>query len=208
MAGKCRDSKYKGTIPLGTKYGNWEVISDVFQEGKYKKCGDKTYWVSVAKIRCRCICGNESDVSLSSLLQGTSRGCTCGFSRSKQNNPSWRGYEDIPGAWLKRYRNHKEERKSFLITPEEIWSIYLSQDKKCALSGLPVDFEGGRYPDGRKSTVCSASLDRIDSLLPYTKENCQIVHKDVNRMKNAYPQEYFIQMCISIANNMKSCEVK
>jgi hypothetical protein len=33
----------------------------------------------------------------------------------------------------------------------------------------------------------------------YFKDNIQMVHKDVNRMKVGYPQDYFIHICKSVA---------
>jgi phosphoglycerate-specific signal transduction histidine kinase len=50
----------------------------------------------------------------------------------------------------------------------------------------------------------TASLDRIDSKLPYTYNNIQWIHKDINRMKNAYRQDYFIQLCGMVVNYNKN----
>lgn len=63
-------------------------------------------------------------------------------------------------------------------------------DKKCALTGwdITMDWEG-----------CNASLDRIDSLKGYTKDNIQWIHVMVNMCKNKYKQENFISMCVDIA---------
>ena len=58
----------------------------------------------------------------------------------------------------------------------------------CALSGIRLDKN-------------SWSLDRIDSSAGYTRDNIQYVHKDINRMKNKYSQEYFIKMCKRVAEH-------
>lgn len=39
------------------------------------------------------------------------------------------------------------------------------------------------------------SVDRIDNDLGYLRTNIQIIHKDINRMKSDFNQDYFIQMC-------------
>lgn len=103
-------------------------------------------------------------------------------------------YESIPLYWLKlkeesaQVRNYKWE-----LTAEYVWNIYIKQNKVCALSGVPIEFP----TVGRKA---SASIDRIDPTKGYTFENVQLVHKDVNRMKSVYQEDYFIDMCKKIVN--------
>jgi hypothetical protein len=76
----------------------------------------------------------------------------------------------------------------FAITIQDIWELYQSQGGVCALSGVEISFDHG-----------SASIDRVDSTRGYFKDNIQMVHKDVNRMKVDYPQDYFIHICKSVA---------
>lgn len=106
-------------------------------------------------------------------------------------------YEEIPVAWFNsKTRRAKQRDYEFTITIEDIWDIYIAQDKVCALSGVPIDFNG------------TASLDRIDNSQGYVRENIQIVHKDVNYMKYIYSQDYFIKMCNLVASkhNVESDE--
>jgi hypothetical protein len=79
---------------------------------------------------------------------------------------------------------------------QEAWDLFLKQDKKCALSGWPLEFPVGRSIHGG-----TASLDRINSNKGYTSDNVQWVHKDINKLKNAFDQDYFIQMCKAVAKN-------
>lgn len=65
----------------------------------------------------------------------------------------------------------------------------MKQHRKCNLSGVELEFD----------KTNSASLDRIDNTKGYTLENVQWVHKDINRMKNVFSQDYFIDMCHRIA---------
>ena len=44
----------------------------------------------------------------------------------------------------------------------------------------------------------TASLDRIDSKKGYIEGNIQWVHKDINRMKWAFNEDYFIKLCNNI----------
>jgi hypothetical protein len=77
---------------------------------------------------------------------------------------------------------------------EYVWNLFLSQDRKCALSGIPIGFQ-----DRSGST---ASLDRIDNSKGYVIGNVQWVHKDVNIMKHTHSQDYFIGLCATIASHM------
>jgi hypothetical protein len=49
----------------------------------------------------------------------------------------------------------------------------------------------------------TASLDRIDSKKPYTKDNIQWVHTMVNMCKNKYDQNKFLEMCMAVAEKVK-----
>ena len=41
----------------------------------------------------------------------------------------------------------------------------------------------------------TASVDRVDNTKGYVTTNIQWVHKDINYMKQEYPQDYFKQLC-------------
>ena len=71
----------------------------------------------------------------------------------------------------------------------------MKQDNKCALSGLHINFANDFKENG------SASLDRIDNTKGYIEGNIQWVHKHVNNMKLTHDQDYFINLCKSIAKN-------
>lgn len=72
------------------------------------------------------------------------------------------------------------------VTHEYIESLFTGF---CALSNVPL------------SSIDKASLDRIDSSLGYIEGNLQWVHKDVNKMKNDFNQDHFIEFCKLIAKH-------
>lgn len=78
------------------------------------------------------------------------------------------------------------------MTKQDILALWEMQDRKCALSGLDI----GWSPVGRKHTI---SLDRIDNDRGYTLDNVQLLHKDINMMKHAFLQVYFVNLCRMIA---------
>ena len=95
------------------------------------------------------------------------------------------------GSFLKG----KKKIYKLTVTMEQAWELFEKQNRKCALSGLPLNFPKDRNPHGG-----TASLDRIDSNGNYTLDNVQWVHKDINRLKNSFDQDYFINLCKLVSN--------
>lgn len=119
-----------------------------------------------------------------------------------RRSKNWKGYKDISGDLWRSIKAGATQRKySFTITIEEAWNLYKSQKGTCALSGFPIVLDvslGSLNKNGyQKST---ASLDRIDSKRGYVTGNIQWVHKDLNRLKSNWPEEYFFQMCEAVAS--------
>ena len=113
----------------------------------------------------------------------------------KDKNPQWKGYNEIPFSWFSKYFLRKSKSKrTGTITIEDVYNLWIKQDKKCCLSGVIIGFN-----DDGKGHTCS--IDRIDSKKEYTLDNIQLVHKDINYMKNRFSQEYFIKMCKLVTNN-------
>jgi len=91
-----------------------------------------------------------------------------GGCQSCGKHPNFRGCGDIYGQyWTNLKRGAVSRGLEFTVTIEEAWQLYLSQDGKCALSGLPIVFERSRGRAAEKT----ASLDRIDSTKGYLPDN-------------------------------------
>lgn len=106
------------------------------------------------------------------------------ISRKGSANAAWTGYKDIPGKVFSRLVNGAKKRNiEVTITIEDIYRQYIKQHKKCAFSGVPVEFG------------LDASVDRIDSKGGYHTWNIQIVHKTLNMMKKDMPNDLFISWC-------------
>lgn len=76
-----------------------------------------------------------------------------------------------------------------------------AQSNRCALTGWELDWDHTK--SGRR--VCPpnrASLDRIDSSGGYTRDNVQLVADMVNRVKSAYSQELFVDMCVKVSERL------
>jgi len=169
----------------GMKSGKLTVIKDVGTKNKVR------YWL------CKCDCGEFKEFKHSHLNRKMVKSCGCEQYHQGSKHYQWRGCGEISGnRWdsIKRKRRHAKERE-FDLTIEQSWDLFLKQDRKCALSGIKLEF-GKTNKD-----PFTASLDRIDSNKGYTIDNVQWLHKHVNWMKNTFSQEYFIEMCNKIALN-------
>lgn len=191
-----RKSKYEGKFNEGDKFGEWVILSpQIIPHQKTKE----------AMILCQCSCGSVDEIRCLSLIKKQSTKCfKCGHSFTGDQHHLFKGYKEIPGSWFIRYTN-RGKKWEFNITIEEIYNMWLSQNKKCALSQIPIDFvnvnEGNDRQGSKYDLICTVSLDRIDSLKGYVSDNIQLVHKDVNMMKKEYKQEYFVSMCKLIAKH-------
>lgn len=118
-------------------------------------------------------------------------------SNKRTENCSRGFYKDIRLSWFYKFQKSAELRKlEFDIDPEYLWSIFVEQDFRCALTGWPIGW-------AEVGALHTASIDRIDSSEGYIKGNIQLLHKDVNMAKQQHSQNYFIEMCKAIADKVK-----
>lgn len=152
---------------------------------------------------CVCDCGNTKVYSTDHLTRKNCPVKSCGCRKKKhkgKEHHQWIGVGDISGNWfynhvLRERKQNKRIKISIDITIQYIWDLFLTQDKKCKLSGIPLKI--GQGPE------FNASLDRIDSSKGYIEGNVQWVDKHINFMKRTYSQEFFIKMCELIYLNNK-----
>ena len=124
---------------------------------------------------CKCECGNVKIIDANNLRTGASKSCGCTRSKYGAKSPNFTGCGEIGGKYFWELKHGAIRRGySFELTIEHLWDLAQRQGKLCALSGIPLLFEG---PE------CNASVDRIDSNKGYAINNIQWVHKDINWMK-------------------------
>ena len=137
-------------------------------------------------------CGAEQQYGRKDHFLAAVRGDWLCGSCGRKNNKGLGKYEEIPVAWFGvKERGGRDRGLSWDLTIEYVWDMYLAQDKKCALSGKDIGWS-------ERGLTATASIDRIDSQEGYIKGNVQLVHKDVNFMKQQFDQEYFLDTCRQI----------
>lgn len=177
---------------------NQLTIKRVWLEEYYGRKGQLEY-----RCECECECGGKTIAWSRHLISGHKKSCGCLTSHKRWNNKhwGWKGCGEISGTTWKAIQATCKKRRRvipFDITIEQVWDLFLKQDRKCAISGVEIGFskrDKGRYGP----TDNTASLDRIDSSGGYTTDNIQWVHKIVQGMKMALPQDEFIKWCKVIA---------
>ncbi len=147
--------------------------------------------------KCECDCGNITNVNSGNLRSGKTKSCRCLKSAKGSANSSWTGCGEISGHyWASVTQRAKIKNTQINISIKDAWHLFLQQDKKCALTNLPLKFGSSKL--GIETT---ASLDRIDSSKGYIIDNVQWLHKTVNKMKMDLPQNEFVEFCKLIAQN-------
>ena len=173
--------KYTEAFLKGKKY-EWLTFVAISHRDKHHNLHCK--W--------KCDCGEEVIANLYSILYRRKKCCNkCKLSISGKNNSQWNGVGDIPATFWTKLKSGAQTRKiKVSVTFQYLWKLFLKQDRKCALTGEPLVF-ASKYAshDG------TASIDRIDSTKGYSKDNVQWVHKDINWMKQSFPQDRFIELC-------------
>lgn len=122
--------------------------------------------------------------------------------RLNKPSHSWRGHGEISGAYWTNVRHNALTRGlAVTITIEEAWQVFLAQDRRCALSGVPITFS--RQYTLAKATH-TASLDRINNDQGYVERNIRWVHKIVNGMRMNMDDESFLFWCRKITKANRS----
>lgn len=181
--------KYK--LRKGQRFGKWKVIGTPFVSKIPLK-------QSIRQVKVRCECGYECFRRVTDLTRGLTKMCK-DCSKKNKFRKSYKGIEELSGAHLTAIRSRlvrKSKTLTFEVSKEYLWKLYLSQNKKCALSGVDISMSPNRK-------LTTASLDRIESSKNYVEGNVQWVHKVVNRMKMELSDQEFINWCKLIANHGK-----
>ena len=180
---QCKSCSHKSKLPdlTNTRFGKWLVLeSDTDRPLK------RSYWL------CLCDCGNTQSITSYNLRSGISTQCrTCSHKKN--------GYKDITGTYFSNLRATANRRQiQFALTPKELYNIFIQQDKKCALSGIPITISKTSQNISRNQT---ASVDRIDSNGIYICSNVWFVHKTINLIKGQLKLEDLLYFCNAVTHS-------
>jgi hypothetical protein len=189
---------------IGLTYGHL-TIKKIERLGKSKKY----------KVNAICYCNNcktENVIKpIKNILIGDTRSCGCMRDQYQlirgQNNHNFNGYKDIRHSYWKNLVAGARTRSfEFSITIEDVWELYEKQNRRCAITGLPLVFGCVSHAKEKSKNFIetTASVDRIDNNLGYTRENIQIIHKDINRMRGSLTMEKFKDYCRLVSKETRT----
>jgi hypothetical protein len=171
---------------------------------KNKRFG-KLYVVDFAYVNkavywnCKCDCGNSKPIRGRNLVRGHTKSCGCDSHKFKANGGKYLTGQEFANIRLAA----KKRNIGFLITISDIEEVYERQNKRCNLTNIDIEFNKRKpYNKNEKQPIIigNASVDRIESDKPYTKENIQILDKQVNIAKWDSVEKDFIEMCCRVAD--------
>lgn len=152
------------------------------------------------KVNCKCDCGSIKECNFYDLKRGRIKGCGC-----QKNTPEIReklknnAYKLIENGLLNKGGDHHEKeyrgfkyflksiknngRKDCFIDLKDLKYIWEKQKGVCIYSKIPLCLptHKNNKPDVDYKV---ASVDRIDSSKPYTKDNIQYISRTMNYAKN------------------------
>lgn len=156
-------------------HGGFRVLEKADSRNK------KAYW-NVECISCDEKYNLSSDVIIKNI-----GGCVfCVRKNAPKGNESssWRGGKYISSKFLSNVKHGARKRNiDCVVTIDELDKLWEAQDGRCVYTNRELTLSGDD---------CTASLDRIDSNEGYYLGNVQFVHKTVNVMKWALPEEEFL----------------
>lgn len=172
-------------IKKGQIFENWVVLSD-----KILLRASRKY------LLCKCIKCNvtEKYIQLHKLISVLTTQCSDCYADQKLK---YKGYTTEERKYYSKVKSRaKSKRIPFRLTINEMFTLIKKQEYKCNLSGLDINFYN-------KDATITASLDRKDSQKGYVKSNVQWVHKDINKIKNDFSEEYFLSLICQISQHKK-----
>lgn len=144
---------------------------------------------------CKCDCGRFKIVRNDCLIGGHTQSCGCAWRKARSARTNYAVGEIRRLWWNNQTKGALDRQLKFTISPDYAWELFLKQDRKCALSGIPL-----RFKAFQSDYEANASIDRIDSSEGYIPGNVQWVDKRINRMKQNFSQCEFLDLCRNVYN--------
>jgi hypothetical protein len=149
---------------------------------------------------CQCLCGNSIAVSTGDLHSGHVKSCGC--LRIEKLLARSRKYSQEDSIWKNLYNEHCRTKIKWGCFSYEIWKTFIVND--C--------YYCGQIPTPRKiassTTVYANGIDRYDSSIGYTEENCVPCCSYCNFRKGDTHGDVYIAGSLRIADNIRKLDRK
>lgn len=174
---------------VGQKFGRLEVLSAAGKDTRNCR-----RWV------CKCDCGNESEVVTWRLRNGNTKSCGCLHIESILKRVQLPPGEAACVQLYYRYRHEAAKRNLiFELTKDEF--AYLTKQNCCYCNRKPGQIIQAKRCNG---SYTYNGIDRQDSAVGYTYENCVSCCKHCNFMKMDMSVPDFIAACRAVVSHFDS----
>ena len=177
----CSARSRLNKIEIGTHIKHWTVL-----EGPI-------YQNHTAYYKVRCDCGREL-LKLPVEILNSNKDFQCASCAQKENKVEFMIANGMVGdltltQYTKLKRSAERRNYEFSVSIEYLWNLYLSQNRKCNITGdlLP--------------NIKEASLDRVDSNLGYIEGNVQWVTYRANVSKHTMTMSELYEFCKKVLNH-------
>jgi len=167
-------------IPIGSKFGFWEVIGPAISIEKSKR------HAKTIAFPCKCICGNIKNIKGFNLRKGISTSCRCKSGLSRRNPDN---LELVQNRLYHTYRIAAKNRNYlFDITKEQLWRLSQQDCIYCGQKPATIITPQKRLDQ----QFFYNGVDRINNELGYTIANLAPACICCNRMKRTLSHDEFI----------------
>jgi len=104
-----------------------------------------------------------------------------------------------------KYAARNQRDLEFTITLDYVLDLLRKQQGKCALTGWDLEFTRGSETSRTNDLGCT--MDRIDNDKGYVPGNIQLVCWCVNKMKGAFNDDAFRELCRQITEHTDQTKV-
>ena len=177
---------------IGRRYGKLRVQTYLGTRKRENRPGTVSWW------GCLCDCGGQASVPKSSLISGLTTSCGCVLrSAIAESNIRRRKPNSAFKNLLGRYkRTARKKGLEFSLTDEQFRT----------LTSSPCHWTG-RLPSRKVTTICHHDtyayngIDRLDSSLGYTMDNCVSSCFEANSAKSTLSVEEFLKLCQDVVDH-------
>lgn len=174
---------------IGRKVGFVEVVEPL---DRYSKQGARYY-------RCKCECGEFTEISSTCLREKASWKPSCGCKRKKYYSRNNDGDASFLCLFSK-YKNSAKNRKyRFGLTFDEFKSLVVRDCEYCGASPVPFNAYNGDLVRARYNNelrvrhwVKVNGIDRVNNELGYELANCEPCCTQCNRAKSTTSKDEFL----------------
>ena len=173
------------------KFGKHSNCKECREEYRKKLCYNKP---KNGKIKCcKCHLVRSVDEFYRDRSSATGLQSYCKYCLKEK---IYESQSKLEGYIKKLLNNLKKQNKYISLNKNDILEIYEKQNKKCPLSDeLLTYYSGEVLTENKYESRYNITISKIDDKKDFTKDNIQLLGKDIHKMKGNFDNKEFIKLC-------------